>query len=43
MLGRYGLKPHRLPDATAGRVPDHPAAVQGLLSDRDLSPTYHKR
>jgi hypothetical protein len=43
MLGRYGLEPDGLPDATAGRVPNHPAAVQGLFSDRDLSPTYHKR
>jgi hypothetical protein len=38
MLGWYGFEPDGLPDATAGRVPDHTAAIQSLLANRDLYP-----
>lgn len=37
MLFWRGLEPHRLPYATAGRIPDHSAAVQGLLPNWNLN------
>lgn len=36
VFGRYRLKPDCLPDATTWCVPDHTAAVQGLLADWNL-------
>jgi hypothetical protein len=36
VFGWGRLEPDSLPDATAGRIPDHSASVQSLLAYRDL-------
>jgi hypothetical protein len=43
MLRRYRFEPDSLPNAAAGRVPDHATTVQSLLSDGDLYTVHIRR
>jgi hypothetical protein len=43
VLRGYRFEPNGLPDAATGRVPDHAAAIQGLLSDGNLHPIHIRR